>query len=107
MTFKSVLQYTVLAAITCFGAINLSGCQVMRGETSVSQYTDDSVITTRVKAKLVQSDQVSATRVSVETNRGVVLLSGFVRDQHQAMVATSIARSVRGVRAVKNRLVVN
>lgn len=89
-----------------FSLFSLSACSVVRGESSVSQYSNDTAITTKVKAKLVQSDEVSATRVHVETNRGVVLLSGFVKTKAQVRAAVRIANSVEGVKSVENKLVV-
>lgn len=107
MSLKTSFQRVFFSVLALMAVAHFSGCQVMRGESTISQYSDDSAITARVKTKLVRSDQVSASRVTVETNRGVVLLSGFVQDQHQADVATSIARSVSGVASVRNRLVVS
>lgn len=85
---------------------SLSACSVVRGESSVSQYSTDTAITTKVKTKLVQSDEVSATRVHVETNNRTVLLSGFVKTKAQARAVVRIARSVEDVKAVENKLVV-
>lgn len=69
-------------------------------------YIDDRVITAKVKAALVKDPDVKALEVSVETNRGIVLLSGFVDNEKQARRAQEIAASIQGVRNVKSNLLV-
>ena len=66
----------------------------------------DSVITAKVKAALVKNRDVRAFKVNVKTNRGVVLLSGFVENEQQALRAEEIASAVKGVKSVKSNLVV-
>ncbi|HJV24672.1 MAG TPA: BON domain-containing protein [Aromatoleum sp.] len=63
---------------------------------------DDATITTKVKAALVESKDVKAREVNVETYRGVVQLSGFVATQAEAQKAGEIARGIKGVQSVKN-----
>lgn len=100
-------RFFILAMTAALSSVALSGCQVVRGESSLAQYSSDSQITTAVKLKLAQSDQVSATRVHVETESGTVLLSGFAQDMHQKRIAGRLAKSVEGVKAVKNQIVIN
>lgn len=70
----------------------------------VGEYIDDSVITAKVKAALVDDPELSAIEVNVETYRGVVQLSGFVKDAGDIARATKVARKVNGVQDVKNDL---
>lgn len=67
-------------------------------------YVDDSVITAKVKGSLLK--EMKSLKVSVETHRGSVLLSGFVDDEAQVKKALQVASSVDGVQSVKNGLVV-
>ena len=69
-------------------------------------YIADSVITAKVKAALVKAPDVIALEVSVQTDNGVVLLSGFVDNEQQARRAREIATSIAGVKSVKSNLVV-
>ena len=69
-------------------------------------YVSDSVITAKVKAALVKDKEVSALAVSVKTDKGTVLLSGFVNNEQQARRAQEIAASIAGVKSVKSNLVV-
>ena len=65
---------------------------------------DDTTVTAKVKAALLASDGIQGTDISVETQQGVVILTGKVADASQAKRATEIAQSVEGVRSVDNRL---
>jgi osmotically-inducible protein OsmY len=77
-----------------------------RAAESTGQYVDDSVITTKVKAQLVTDDFLKSFQISVKTYKGVVQLSGFVDSQTAVDKAGEIARSVGGVKSVKNNLIV-
>jgi hyperosmotically inducible protein len=79
----------------------LAGCgSVMRDQTT-GEILDDSVITTKVKARLAEEPGVSATAITVDTYNGVVILSGFVESQAQRERAIGAARGVGGVREVR------
>ncbi|MDH2895328.1 MULTISPECIES: molecular chaperone OsmY [Rahnella] len=71
---------------------------------SVKGYAGDSATTASVKAKLLADDIVPSRNVKVETTDGVVQLSGAVKDQAQSDRAESVAKTVDGVKSVKNDL---
>lgn len=73
---------------------------------SVGSYTDGAVITSSIKAKLLADKIVPSRQVKVETQEGVVQLSGNVKNTAQAARAESIAKAVSGVKSVKNDLTV-
>lgn len=81
----------------------LSGCQAVTGET-LGQNIDDTTITTTVKSKLAAEKGSTLTRVSVDTNRGVVQLTGVVSSPADKALAERVARGVGGVRNVVNNL---
>jgi hyperosmotically inducible protein len=64
----------------------------------------DATITTKVKAELAKEKDVSATRIHVDTNNGVVKLSGTARSQQEADRAASIAQGTKGVVSVDNNI---
>ena len=72
----------------------------------VGKYIDDSWITTKVKTELLKDSLVKGVRVSVETYKGAVHLSGYVNTPQQAAQAELIASSVNGVQQVFNNLIV-
>jgi hyperosmotically inducible protein len=71
---------------------------------STGKYVDDSVITTKVKSLLAEDDFLKSFKISVKTYKGTVQLSGSVNSQEAVDKAGEIARSVKGVKSVKNHL---
>ena len=84
----------------------LAACTATRTQSSAGEYVDDSVITTKVKAKLADDDFFKSFQISVETYKGIVQLSGFVNSQQAVNRASEIVRTVQGVKSVKNDLIV-
>lgn len=64
----------------------------------------DFTISKRVESALAQDRALRDMAIYVETQDGVVNLSGFVRSLEQAAKAGDLARAVRGVMAVRNGL---
>lgn len=64
----------------------------------------DTVITTKVKADLFKEPELSAMAIHVETEKGVVMLSGFVDSKADAEKAERLAKSVEGVTSVKSAI---
>jgi hyperosmotically inducible protein len=64
-------------------------------------FVADSVITTKVKAKLADEHMSSLAHIGVDTDaKGAVVLSGTARNQNDIDKAVSIARSTEGVTSV-------
>lgn len=72
--------------------------------TSVGTEIDDSIVTAKVKSKLLADQDIKGFDLKVETHKGEVQLSGFVGNQAQIDHAVMIARSVEGVKNVDNRV---
>lgn len=98
------VRHALAAALAATTLIVLPGCAVTRGQSTVGEYIDDATITTQVKARMVENKQVDAAAISVETLDGTVLLSGFAKSAAERDTAESIARGVKGVKAVKNEI---
>ena len=75
----------------------------MTGQT-MGETIDDSYITGAVKTQLASDKMVSLTRVEVETNNGVVYLTGQVQTAEQRSHIGSLASQVKGVKRVVNNL---
>ncbi|MDO8962225.1 MAG: BON domain-containing protein [Methylophilus sp.] len=75
-------------------------------EQKVSQVVSDSVITTKAKAKLLAEESLKSLKISVETYKGEVVLSGFVADETMKAKAEQVVATVEGVKSIKNGLVV-
>jgi hyperosmotically inducible periplasmic protein len=82
----------------------VAGCAAQDGHRSTGQALDDTGMTSRVKAALVQNPATKARDIKVETNRGVVQLAGFVDSEQEKAEAGKVARSIDGVQSVRNDL---
>jgi osmotically-inducible protein OsmY len=69
-------------------------------ERGTGEYVDDSVITAKVKAAIFNDSTLKVNEINVETFKGVVQLSGFVRSQGDIDKAVQVARGVAGVKPV-------
>ncbi len=95
---------TLASMATCIALITVSGCAVTRDQSTVGAYIDDTSITTAVKARFVENKDVDATSISVETLNGTVQLSGFAKNATEKVRAEELARSVKGVKSIRNEI---
>ena len=79
-----------------------TGCASTQKQEGTGEYVDDSVVTAKVKAAILEEPNLSSAEINVETFKGVVQLSGFVISRADINRAIEIARSVKGVNSVKN-----
>jgi hypothetical protein len=83
-----------------------AACASTRTRESAGEFVDDSVITTKVKSLLAEDDFLKSFQISVESYKGTVQLSGFVNSQKAVDKAGEIVWSVKGVKSLKNNLIV-
>lgn len=95
----------VFIALTAVSLVT-SGCAVWRGQSTMSAYAHDKLIATAVKAKFVEDKTVDAIAIGVDSLNGTVALSGFAKSSAEKAQAESIARHIKGVREVRNNVVV-
>ena len=96
------IRYLVLIMLVA----TFVACASSPKQESTGEYIDDSVITTKVKSLLAADDFLKSFQIGVETFKGTVQLSGFVNSQSAVDKAIEITRSVKGVKSVKNNLIV-
>ena len=103
MKKRNIIIYclVLLMLVATFAA-----CASTRTRESAGEYVDDSVITTKVKSLLAEDDFLKSFQISVETFKGTVQLSGFVNSQQAVDKASEIVRSVKGIKSIKNNLIV-
>jgi osmotically-inducible protein OsmY len=92
----------VLALVAAVGLTSVA-CQTTTGKTA-GETVSDASISTMVQSKLTADRMSNFTRVDVDTERGVVNLSGVVQTAEQKARAAEIARQVNGVKRVNNNL---
>jgi len=74
--------------------------------TSMGTKLDDSLITGKVKAALMDAADVKSLQINVETRAGVTQLAGYVASEAMKAKAGQIAAGIDGVKSVDNVLVV-
>jgi osmotically-inducible protein OsmY len=90
------------AFMMIFAMLFSLGCASTPTKEGTGEFVDDSVITTKVKAAIINEPSLKATEIKVETFKGVVQLSGFVSSEAEIDRAVEVARDVKGVKSVKN-----
>ncbi len=71
---------------------------------SVGQFVDDATLTTKVKTALVSDNILSLFQISVESNKGMVTLSGAVDKPETIQRAIRLASAVPGVKGLNLQL---
>ena len=82
--------------------VSMLGCAPTPTREGTGEYVDDTVITTKVKAAILNEPTLKVFQINVETFRGTVQLSGFVSSQASVIKASEVARGVGGVKSVRN-----
>lgn len=90
--------YGCAAALIGGGAAG--GYYVAKDKGAIGQYTNDAVITSKIKAKYVKDLALKSFGVSVSTNHRVVSLVGAVPNVALRNRAILVAQNTAGVRAV-------
>ncbi|KGK43381.1 transporter [Nitrincola sp. A-D6] len=98
---KHLSKYAA-AIFFAFSMLLLAGCAAPEKQQTVGAYIDDTTITTRVKATILEDPELRVNEINVETFDGVVQLSGFVSSQTEINRAVRVTRNVEGVKSVKN-----
>ena len=83
----------------------LGACASTSRSEGTGQYVDDTVITPKVKAAVLNEPSLKSAEINVETFKGRVQLSGFVSSRSDIDKAVSLARNVSGVTSVTNDMV--
>lgn len=101
MKLAKVMVTGLLASVL---GLSLAGCAPTPTHEGTGGYIDDTVITTKVKSKLLGTKELKSTEINVETFKGRVQLSGFVSNAQAAQTAVDVTRRVSGVRSVVNNM---
>jgi osmotically-inducible protein OsmY len=102
-----VKRHRILSFLICVGLIAVFvGCASTPKREGTGEYLDDSAITTKVKAAIFNDPALKVFQINVETFKGEVQLSGFVDSAQSVNKAGEVARGVKGIKSVKNNLIV-
>ncbi|MCD1125893.1 BON domain-containing protein [Jinshanibacter sp. LJY008] len=83
-----------------------AGDKIEHSAKKADLYMDDSAITAKVKATLLDAKDIKSTDISVETINSMVYLTGSVASKAQAEQVVQLVGKVEGVTSVKNDLVI-
>ena len=101
MKASRLLHITALS-IAMGVTIVATGCSSSPNQSSAGEVVDDTWITTKVKAAYAEDKTVSMLGIGVDTNKGVVQLSGWANSPTEIQRAVELARGIKGVKSVKN-----
>jgi hyperosmotically inducible periplasmic protein len=82
------------------------GETVATGAAQAQDALNDGAVTAKIKSKMALDDTVKALSIDVDTDNGVVTLSGNVTSQAEKAKAVQLAKDTDGVSSVVDRLVV-
>lgn len=80
------------------------GCGSTQKQEGTGEYLDDTVITMKVKAAILNEPTLKSAEINVETFKGVVQLSGFVSSSANINKAIEVTKGVAGVKSVRNSM---
>jgi hyperosmotically inducible periplasmic protein len=104
-TMKTKLAATCFVIGTLLAPVAAHAANSDSDRTHPMTFVKDSVITTKIKAKLAEEKMSSLANIKVDTDsKGAVVLSGKVKTQEEADKVVSIARKTKGVVSVKSNL---
>ncbi len=95
-----------VSAVMIIVSLAAVACASTRTTKSPGEQVDDSVTTGRVKAALIADPVTKAHQIDVETFKGTVQLNGFVDTSASKDRAAQVAKTTKGVMAVRNNLTV-
>lgn len=99
------IKHRTMGLITAFAlAAFAAGCGGGLTKQSTGERLADSVLSAKVKTALLKDGDVKGTSVNVESFKGTVQLSGFVRSEAERVRAGELARGIAGVDEVRNDL---
>ena len=82
----------------------LTGCGSPASLLASTATVDDSTITTGVRQAIKRSTELIGADIDVATREGIVQLSGYVSSAENVATAAAVARTVKGVKSVRNDL---
>jgi hyperosmotically inducible protein len=99
------MKTSMLALLTILGFVT-AATSAAQSQRTIGNVVDDSTVAAQVKTALVGADNVPGGSINVEVHQGNVQLAAFVDSQDQIQAALEVARSISGVKSVRNSLVV-
>lgn len=93
-----------LLGVACLAFASVSGLESCSSTQPAEEQFSDASITTKIKAKFVADSDINPFNISVETEEGIVYLTGRVQNEGVKDEAERLARETEGVRSVVNHI---
>jgi osmotically-inducible protein OsmY len=103
---KNMLKLKVFLVAACASLMVFPVVNYASATETATQFVKSTSITADVKARLLADSDIKSLHISVKTDKGVVMLTGYVHTAEQKAQAEKLASEVDGVKSVKNKLVV-
>lgn len=98
------MKHRILVFLAAVAMTAMLGCASTAQHESTGQYIDDTAITAKVKAAIIDDATLKLAEINVETFKGQVRLSGFVSSQASIDRTEALARGIGGVTSVQNNM---
>ena len=105
------MRKKLVASLVVVGALSVAPLSVYADKhntdstkESVKEQVSDTWITTKIKGDFAKDKMVSATKIHVDTDKGVVKLTGTAKSQDEADRAAALAKNTKGVVSVVNQV---
>lgn len=96
---------TLTAVIFLTVAPLIGGCAGIMPDQVTQEPRDDAIIATKIKAQLIEAEDLDAAAINVDSSEGVVTLSGFVETEAQKQQAQTLAAAqVGGSQQIVNNI---
>jgi osmotically-inducible protein OsmY len=100
---KKIDQATDNAAASISDTADKTKQKMIDQEKKVESSLNDSEITIKIKAILLNEKNINSLKVGVETNKGIVTLTGFIDTEMNRTKVIKIVESVEGVSSVNSK----
>lgn len=104
---KKIDQVTENVSNTVSNTADSAGATIAQQSKVAGQVMSDTEITAKIKSILLNEPGLKSLKITVETIKGVVTLTGSVNTQENADKAVKLAESIDDVKSVKNKLVIS
>lgn len=104
---KKIDQVTENVSNAVSNSADQAGTTIAQQTKVVGQAMSDTEITAKIKSILLNEPGLKSLKITVETIKGIVTLSGTVNNQENSDKAVKLAESVDDVKSVKNTLVIS
>lgn len=104
---KKVDQATENVSNSVSNAANKADQAITKQATAAGVVIDDATITTKVKSAFLNEPGMKSMNISVDTEKGIVTLSGKADTQAKIDKAIKLTEAVEGVQSVNSKMVVS